>query len=166
MSQSKKCDSQALLSDFDSPLSVSAPKLQNTPPEDKPTHKSSCTNLSVAQKPSTPPTHPRRALDLFSGTGSVTRTLKSLGWEVISLDWSPRSQATIQEDIMQWDYTTYPPGYFDLIAAGVPCEEYSIAKTTAPRNLQHAEEVVQRTLQIISFFARSCGGWKILEVGF
>ena len=96
---------------------------------------------------------PKRALDLFSGTGAVARTLESLGWEVVTLDWNPRAQAQIAEDILVWDVTKYPPKFFDLIAAGVPCEEYSRAKTTAPRNLALADSIVQRTLKIIRYFA-------------
>ena len=54
---------------------------------------------------------------------------------------------------MRWDYTKFAPGHFDFVAAGVPCQEYSIAKTTAPRNLEYADKVVKRTLEIISYLA-------------
>ncbi len=39
-----------------------------------------------------------------------------------------------------------------MIAAGVPCTEYSIAKTTAPRNLDLADSLVRKTLEIIEYF--------------
>ena len=58
-----------------------------------------------------------KLLELFSGTGSVGRAFAEKGWEVISLDSDPRTDATIHEDILKWDYSTYPPGHFDAIWA-------------------------------------------------
>ena len=65
------------------------------------------------------------ALDLFSGTGSVGDRLKELGYNVISLDIDPKTNPTFPVDIMDWEYKEYPPGYFKVIAASVPCTEYS-----------------------------------------
>ena len=73
------------------------------------------------------------ALDLFSGTGSVGAQLKANGFNVVSLDCQPSSKADITIDIFGWDYKKdYKPGDFALIAAGVPCTEYSVAKKTGP----------------------------------
>ena len=72
--------------------------------------------------------HPR-ALDLFTGTGSVAKRLKDLGYEVTTLDIDPKVNAHITQDVMQWNYRKYPGQHFQLIAASVPCNEYSIAKT-------------------------------------
>ena len=93
-----------------------------------------------------------RLLELFSGTGSVGRAFK--GWEVISLDLDPKSRATITSDILDWDYTVFPPGHFDAIWASCPCTQYSIARTTAkaPRDLDLADSLVRRTLDIIAYF--------------
>ena len=46
----------------------------------------------------------------------------------------------------------FPSGIFTLIAAGVPCTEYSMAKTTRPRNLEEADALVHKTLEIIEYF--------------
>ena len=70
-------------------------------------------------------------LELFSGTGSVGRAFQAAGWEVTSLDILPG--ATIQADILDWDYKKYPPGFFDFVWASPPCTEYSIARTRAKR---------------------------------
>ena len=43
------------------------------------------------------------------------------------------------------------PGGFDVIFASVPCTEYSMALTTRPRDLQKADAVVERTLEVIQF---------------
>ena len=93
-----------------------------------------------------------RALDLFSGTGSVGKHLMKQGFGVISLDISRTGTPTICEDILTWDYRQYPPNFFRLIAAGVPCTEYSTAKTIGTRALEHADQVVLRTMEIIEYF--------------
>ena len=69
----------------------------------------------------------KKLLELFSGTGSVGKVAKDLGFEVISLD---LKNADINIDILQFDYKIYPLGYFDVIWSSPPCTEYSKAKTT------------------------------------
>ena len=56
-----------------------------------------------------------RLLELFAGAGSIGRVLRDKGWEVVSLDSDPTSEADIVQDIREWNYTVYPPGYFDVI---------------------------------------------------
>ena len=90
-----------------------------------------------------------KLLELFSGTGSVGTVAKSLGWTVISLD---LKNADINCDIMDWDYKQYPIGYFDFIWSSPPCTEYSKAKTTAVRNIEEANKIVMKTIEIIEYF--------------
>ena len=71
----------------------------------------------------------KKALDLFSGTKSVGEKLKKMGYQVTSVDIVKRTKPDIAVDIMQWEYwKDFQPGYFDLVAASVPCNEYSQAK--------------------------------------
>ena len=49
-----------------------------------------------------------RALDLFSGTGSVANRLRELGYEVVTLDIDPRTNPTICCSVGEWDYSRYP----------------------------------------------------------
>ena len=68
-----------------------------------------------------------RVLELFSGTGSVGKVAKELNWEVISLDIEKKFNPDICIDFMDWNYKTYPKGYFDIIWASPDCSVYSIA---------------------------------------
>ena len=95
----------------------------------------------------------KRALDLFCGTGSVTRELEQQGFEVVTLDWDPKCGAMHKVDLMEWDYrSAYPRGSFEVIFASPPCEHFSRARTTAPRDLELAGRVVRRTLEVIKWF--------------
>ena len=84
-----------------------------------------------------------RLLELFSGTGSIGRAFRSRGWEVDSLDIQPG--ATIESDIMTWDYRGVPRHY-DFVWASPPCTEYSKARTKAkrPRNYDLADAIVAK----------------------
>ncbi len=101
-----------------------------------------------------------RLLELFAGTGSIGKAFEKQGWEVVSLDLNPKARATITADVLTWDYTVFEPGHFDFVWASPPCTEYSLARTTAktPRNLELADSIVARTLEIIDYFAPE-GGW-------
>ena len=95
-----------------------------------------------------------RVLDLFSGTGSVGKVFKQHGWEVISVDNHKRWNPTHCVDVLNWDYTTlYTPGDFDMVVCSPPCTEFSQAKTTKPRDLESADRLVRKALEIIKYLA-------------
>ena len=62
---------------------------------------------------------------MFSGTHSVGNVARDMGFEVVSLD---LTDADIVTDIIEWDYTVYEPGYFDVIWASPPCDTFSHAR--------------------------------------
>lgn len=71
-----------------------------------------------------------KVLELFSGTGSVTKVCDSLGYEVISVDISDKfSKPTFKCSILDFDYKKYEPGYFDIIWASPPCATFSNLQT-------------------------------------
>ena len=90
-----------------------------------------------------------RILELFSGTGSLAKVARARGHEVVTLDICPRHSPTICTNILEWDPSAYPPDRFDYVHASVPCENYSICKTTGgERSLELADSLVEKTLQI------------------
>ena len=89
-----------------------------------------------------------RVLSLFDGTGSISSAFA--GWDVESLDIDNRHAPTICADILTWDYTELPCP--DVIFAGVPCENYSIANSRGVRKLVFADSLAQRTWDIIQHY--------------
>ena len=95
-----------------------------------------------------------RLLELFCGTKSIGRVFEEYGFEVVSLDKDAKFGPTICEDILEWDYTIYPPVYFDVLWSSPECTQYSIARSnaTTPRDLDYADSLVLKTLEIIHYF--------------
>ena len=95
-----------------------------------------------------------RLLELFSGTKSVSKAVGARYDEIVSVDILEKFQPSVVSDILTWNYKIYPPGHFDAIWASPPCTEYSKMKyiSGAPRNLEMADRIVQRTIEIIDYF--------------
>jgi hypothetical protein len=81
---------------------------------------------------------PRRLLELFSGTKSISKAVGHHYDEVISIDILKKFKPTICTNIMDWDYKSLPPGHFDTIWSSPPCTEYSKAKTRGERKIEEA----------------------------
>jgi len=69
----------------------------------------------------------KRLLELFCGTKSVGKVFQNDGYEVISLDYNKKFDATHTEDILTWDYKKYPSDYFSVIWASPDCVTWSLA---------------------------------------
>ena len=94
-------------------------------------------------------------LELFSGTRSIGKVCDKLGWSSVSVDLI--LPADHQVDIMQFDYKQYPKDAFDIIWASPPCTEYSKAKSQGIRDIEGANKIVLKTLEIINYF--NCEYW-------
>ena len=98
-----------------------------------------------------------RVLELFSGTRSVGKCCDKLGWESISLDIIAKFKADHVCDIMDFDYKQYPKDYFDIVWASPPCTQYSKAKSQGVRDIEGANKIVLKSLEIINYF--DCEYW-------
>ena len=96
-----------------------------------------------------------KVLELFSGTKSIGKVCDQLGWESVSVDLL--LPADHQVDIMDFDYKQYPKDTFDIVWASPPCTEYSRAKTQGIRDIEGANKIVLKTLEIIEYF--NCEYW-------
>jgi len=99
-----------------------------------------------------------KVLELFSGTGSVGKCCKELGWDVVSVDMI--LPADHQVDIMDFDYKQYDKDEFDIIWASPPCTEYSAMNYCRPEktpDIEGANKLVLKTLEIINYF--DCEYW-------
>ena len=92
-------------------------------------------------------------LDLYSGTGSVAEIFRDRGYVVVTVDIDPKYKADIQTDMLVWDYQgAFLPGHFDIIVCSPPCTEFSQAMTRRVRELDYADSLVQKALEIVHYF--------------
>ena len=87
-------------------------------------------------------------LEMFSGTGSVGLVAKAIGFNYISME---LKNADINTDILKWDYEQFDRNHCDFVWASPPCTEYSKAKTTGIRNIEYANSIVLKTIEIIKY---------------
>ena len=87
-----------------------------------------------------------RLLEIFSGTRSVSKVAKSLGWETVSLDMDPKYNPDLRMDILNFNETQYPRDYFDFVWSSPDCRASSSARTTATIDRETAMELSDRLL--------------------
>ena len=103
----------------------------------------------------------KKLLELFSGTGSIGKVFQ-VDHEVISLDYKKHFNPTICIDLLEWDYTVYPVGYFNVIWASPDCVSWSIASGGKHRlksdmeakteTARIGELLILKTIEIINYF--------------
>ena len=96
-------------------------------------------------------------MELFSGTKSISKVARSLGWETCSLDISPKYSPDLCMDILKFDETQYSRNRFDFVWSSPDCRAYSSARTNATVDretaMQQSDQLVAKTIQIINYFA-------------
>ena len=96
-----------------------------------------------------------KVLELFSGTRSIGKVCDQLGWESVSVDLI--MEADHKVNIMDFDYKQYNKDEFDIVWASPPCTEYSRAKSRGIRDIEGANKIVLKTIEIINYF--NCEYW-------
>tara|TARA_R110000822_G_C14927098_1_gene452111 strand:- start:199 stop:516 length:318 start_codon:yes stop_codon:yes gene_type:complete len=95
-----------------------------------------------------------KVLELFKGSGSITKYFENTNDEVISLDIVPKYSPTICCDIMEWDYEEYPVGHFDIIWASPECKIFSQLQYTHIGKKWKDKEELQTQRDIHSKFIK------------
>ena len=107
-----------------------------------------------------------KVLELFSGTGSVGKCCKELGWDVVSVDMI--LPADHQVDIMDFDYKQYDKDEFDIVWASPPCTFYSnlqncwigrkrkdgtlVTKEWIEEQRKESDKLILKSFEIINYF--------------
>jgi hypothetical protein len=73
------------------------------------------------------------------------------GHEVIAVDIDGKCNPDIVCDILEWHYNSLP-WVPDILWSSPPCTEYSIAKTRGIRNLELADSIVNKFIEIRDYF--------------
>jgi hypothetical protein len=91
-----------------------------------------------------------KLLDLFTGTGSVSRAAEELGYDVRTLDIDAKCHPDICADILDFAYRdAFTPGEFDVVWSSPPCQTFSCARwTNVGRNDYTAESLARDMLEI------------------
>jgi site-specific DNA-cytosine methylase len=107
-----------------------------------------------------------RLLELFCGTKSVGKVFEAHNYQVISLDYNPKFNATHTDDILTWNFHQYPSDHFDVIWASPDCTTWSLATggkyrtKTSIYGLENeyqdratsANQMILRVMEIIDYF--------------
>ena len=106
-----------------------------------------------------------KVLELFSGSGSVSKVCKELGYECVSVD--IEFEATHKVDILEFDYKQYKPDEFNIVWASPPCTYYSSLQRSwigkqkktgiyteekHKQDLEYSDKLVRKALEIINYF--------------
>jgi hypothetical protein len=108
---------------------------------------------------SPPPPRPQERckktlLELFSGSGNISRAFRERGWNTITLDNDPRCGADLQISILDFRPSEHlPPGTkIDLLWMSPPCTMYSTARRCwgppTVEQLNLADSMVRKGLQV------------------
>jgi hypothetical protein len=88
-----------------------------------------------------------KLLELFSGTGSFGAVARELGWQVVSMDLCPKDNPSICTDILEYDFSIWASGTFDVVHASPPCTLYSVASHC--RDPEGGNALTRKTMEII-----------------
>ena len=91
-------------------------------------------------------------LDLCCGSKSFAKACALVGLTCITVDNDPVTEPDFCVDITTWDYKrALTPREFDVVWASPPCTEYSRCMTSRPRDMETADKIVMKVLEIIGY---------------
>jgi site-specific DNA-cytosine methylase len=90
-------------------------------------------------------------LELFSGTESFSKVAQERKHKSFTIDFDKKFNPNLCIDISLFNISMLPEEFRhpDVVWASPPCTEYSHAKSRGIRNIQKANEIVLKTLEII-----------------
>ena len=88
-------------------------------------------------------------LELCAGSGSFSKAAAARGFNCVTVDVSEKYSPTHCCCIHEWDEEQYAPGFFKLVWCSTECTEYSIALRNRPRDLQKADRLATRCMQLL-----------------
>ena len=90
----------------------------------------------------------KQTIELFSGTKSVSETLKEKGFKIFTIDNNPKTKPDLCKDILKVSIDELPKDIFFLWASP-PCIDYSHAKRTGTSYIELSNMFVIKTLSLI-----------------
>jgi hypothetical protein len=87
-------------------------------------------------------------IELFSGTKSVSETLKEKGYNIFTTDNNPNTKPTLCKDILNIGVKDLPKDVYFLWASP-PCNDYSHAKRKGVSHIELSNMYVIKTLSLI-----------------
>ena len=98
-----------------------------------------------------------KLLELFKGTGSVSKVAIPRGYEVVSLDYDKKFKPDIVTDILNWDYEEFSKTWVpDFIWASPPCNTYSpLAYPLKERDPKTAKAISNRAIRGTNYLYRT-----------
>ena len=93
-------------------------------------------------------------LEVEKGTGSFSKIAEERGHKTFTIDWLKKFNPDLCIDVLKLRKEDIPfiP---DVIWLSPPCTEYSHAKRRGIRDLEYADKVVKKNLEIISWFPKA-----------
>ena len=90
----------------------------------------------------------KQTIELFSGTKSVSETLKENGFKTFTLDNNFKTKPDLCKDILKVSISDFPNNIFFLWASP-PCVDYSHAKRTGTSYIELSNMFVIKTISLI-----------------
>jgi hypothetical protein len=91
-----------------------------------------------------------RLVELFSGTGSISKVFRAAGWDCVTVDVDPKANPDVCIDVLQLQPEMIDPPP-DVCWMSPPCTMFSKARTRAktPRDLDGADAFVRKALDLV-----------------